>query len=417
MAGVTDTVLLEAPDTDPPRQPQWTAYGTPAYRRISLALFLAGFATFSLIYCVQPLLPEFARDFGVAPGIASLALSLTTGLLALAIFVAGAFSQMVPRRGLMFVSMAGAAVLNLAAALTPSFSLLLAARALVGLVLGGVPAVAMAYLAEEIEPAHLGRAMGLYVAGTAFGGMAGRVGMGLATDLTSWRGAMGLLGALDLAAAVGFVLLLPASRNFAVVRGFDPGFHLRTWRAHLRDPRLLRLFTLAFLLMSVFVALFNYASFRLAAAPYHLGQTASSMIFLTYALGMVASSSAGRLADRHGRARTLGAGLALLLAGIALTLSASLVWIVAGITLLTIGFFIGHSVASGWVGRVAQGAKGHAASLYLLFYYVGSSVTGTLGGWFWEHGGWHALAALTAMLTLVGFWVLVSLARSSRVDR
>lgn len=415
MASVTDTVLLEAADTDPPRQPQWTAYGTRAYRRISLALFLAGFATFSLIYCVQPLLPEFARDFGVAPGIASLALSLTTGLLALAIFVAGAFSQMVPRRGLMFVSMAGAAVLNLAAALTPSFSLLLAARALVGLVLGGVPAVAMAYLAEEIEPAHLGRAMGLYVAGTAFGGMAGRVGMGLATDLTSWRGAMGLLGALDLAAAVGFVLLLPASRNFAVVRGFDPGFHLRTWRTHLRDPQLMRLFTLAFLLMSVFVALFNYAGFRLAAAPYGLGQAATSMIFLTYALGMIASSSAGRLADRHGRARTLGVGLALLLAGIALTLSASLVWIVAGITLLTIGFFIGHSVASGWVGRVAQGAKGHAASLYLLFYYVGSSVTGTLGGWFWEHGGWRALAALTAVLTLLGFWVLVSLARLSRV--
>ena len=157
MAGVTDTVLLEAPDTDPPRQPQWTAYGTRAYRRISLALLLAGFATFSLIYCVQPLLPEFARDFSVAPGIASLALSLTTGLLALAIFVAGAFSQMVPRRGLMFVSMAGAAVLNLAAALTPSFSLLLAARALVGLVLGAGFGIATAAAMAAVP--RLGRAL------------------------------------------------------------------------------------------------------------------------------------------------------------------------------------------------------------------------------------------------------------------
>ncbi|MCC2975795.1 MFS transporter [Sphingomonas sp. PL-96] len=403
---MTDSFIPDERPAEEQRSAQWTAHGTAAYRRISLALFLAGFATFSLIYCVQPLLPEFAQDFVVAPGVASLALSLTTGLLALAIFAAGAVSQMVPRRGLMFGSMAGAAVLNVAAAWTPSFPLLLMARALEGLVLGGVPAVAMAYLAEEIDPAHLGRAMGLYVAGTAFGGMMGRVGMGLATDLTSWRGAMALLGGLDLVAAVGFALLLPASRNFAIVRGFDPGFHLRAWGAHLRDPRLLRLFALAFLLMSVFVALFNYAGFRLAAPPYRLGQTATSMIFLTYALGMVASSSAGRLADRHGRARTLGVGLALLLAGIALTLSASLVLIVAGITLLTIGFFIGHSVASGWVGRVAHGAKGHAASLYLLFYYLGSSVTGTLGGWFWQHGGWHALAALTAVLTLVGFWVL-----------
>ena len=37
--------------------------GTPAYRRVSLGLSLAGFATFSLLlYCTQPLLPVFAAD-------------------------------------------------------------------------------------------------------------------------------------------------------------------------------------------------------------------------------------------------------------------------------------------------------------------------------------------------------------------
>jgi MFS transporter, YNFM family, putative membrane transport protein len=57
--------------------------GTPEYRRASLALFLGGFATFSLLYCVQPLLPEFAAEFGVSAAQSSLALSLSTGLLAL----------------------------------------------------------------------------------------------------------------------------------------------------------------------------------------------------------------------------------------------------------------------------------------------------------------------------------------------
>ena len=43
----------------------WVQAGSPAYRRISLALFLAGFATFSLLYCVQPVLPELAAHFGL----------------------------------------------------------------------------------------------------------------------------------------------------------------------------------------------------------------------------------------------------------------------------------------------------------------------------------------------------------------
>ncbi len=59
---------------------------------------------------------------------------------------------------------------------------LLIARALEGLLLGGVPAVTMAWIAEEIAPEHLGKTMGLYIAGTAFGGMMGRVGMGILVE-------------------------------------------------------------------------------------------------------------------------------------------------------------------------------------------------------------------------------------------
>ena len=58
------------------------AKGTPAYRRLTLAMLFAGFSTFSLLYSVQPLLPEFARDFDLSAEAASLAVSLGTGPLA-----------------------------------------------------------------------------------------------------------------------------------------------------------------------------------------------------------------------------------------------------------------------------------------------------------------------------------------------
>ena len=227
--------------TEEPPDVLWIRQGSRQFRRASWALFLAGFASFSLIYCVQPLLPEFPAEFGINPATASLALSLTTGTLAFAILLSGAFAQLFTRRNLMFVSMMLAAIANIIAASTEGWAWLLAARALEGFVLGGVPAVAMAYLAEEIEPSSLGKAMGLYVGGTAFGSMAGRVGMGLVSAYTSWQVAMYALGAVCILAAIGFLLLLPPSRNFRP-QHMPLKNHLRIWAQHLGNPELRRFY-------------------------------------------------------------------------------------------------------------------------------------------------------------------------------
>jgi YNFM family putative membrane transporter len=392
--------------------PRRVATGTAEFRRMRLALFLGGFSTFSLLYCVQPLLPEFVATFHVSPAESALALSLSTGMLAVAIMAAATFSQALGRRGLMFASMGLAALLNLAAALAPSWPLLLLARALEGLVLGGVPAVAMAYVGEEMEPRDLGSAMGLYVAGTAFGGMMGRVGMGVLTEFGSWRWAMGVIALLDLAAAVAFISLLPRSRHFVQQKGFNPRLHLLAWGENLRNPDLVRLFAIGFTATAMFVTVFNYAGFRLRAWPYHLTQTGSSLIFLVYGFGIVASPFAGRLADRHGRRLPLLAGFTTMAGGVALTLCRPLPLLVLGVALVTAGFFATHSVASGGVGRLAGVAKGHATSLYMLFYYLGASLVGLAGGWFWQHGGWMGVAALASGVAFAGALVSLSLKES-----
>jgi YNFM family putative membrane transporter len=384
-----------------------------AYRRISAAMFLAGFATFSLIYCVQPLLPAFARDFHIGPAESSLALSVTTGSLAAAILCAVAGSQVLGRRGLMFASMCAAAILNVTDALAPTWHTLLTARALEGFVLGGVPAVAMAYLAEEIHPRGLGLSMGLYVGGTAFGGMVGRVGIGALTELISWRLALGILGAIDLLAAIGFFALLPESRYFQQRPSLDPSYHLSAWLSHLRHPGLPFLFLIGCLTMSAFVTIYNYTSFRLAELPYSLSPTQVSLIFVVYLFGIVASPLAGALADRVGRGPLLIASITIAAIGIGLTLVERLGVIIAGIVIMTTGFFIAHSVASGWVGSIAGTAKEHAASLYLLAYYLGSSVLGSIGGWFWASGGWSWVAGFAVILLAIACvaaqWVRASL--------
>jgi MFS transporter, YNFM family, putative membrane transport protein len=381
--------------------------GTRAYWRASVALLFAGYATFSLLYCVQPLLPAFSSAFGVSPAQSSLSLSVTTAALAFAVFVAGFVSEGWSRHRLMTLSLTLSALLTIGVSIAPQWHSLLVLRALEGLALGGVPAVAMAYLAEEAHPDGLGLAMGLYVGGTAIGGMAGRVITGVLADLFSWRVAIGAIGVLGILSMLAFRALLPPSRHFVPRRGLGFAHHRSALARQFTRPGLPALFLMAFVLMGSFVTRYNYIGYRLLAPPYRLSQTAIGGIFVVYLTGVIASPWSGRMADTFGRGRVLTGAIIIMLVGLGLTMLHSIPVIAAGIACVTFGFFAGHAVASGWVGRLAKEAKGQAAALYLLAYYLGSSVVGSYGGRFWTAHGWNGVAGLVGTLLAVG--VAVSL--------
>ncbi|WP_246796230.1 MFS transporter [Burkholderia perseverans] len=384
--------------------PPYLERGTRGYWHAAIALLFAGYATFSLLYYVQPLLPEFSGAFDVSPAQSSLSLSFATAALAIAIFVAGFVSEGLSRHRLMTASLTASSLFTLAAAFVPHWHELLVLRALTGLSLGGVPAVAMAYLAEEVHPDGLGLAMGLYVGGTAIGGMAGRVITGMLAEWFGWRIAVAGIGVLGLLSMLAFRALLPASRHFTPRRGLGLAHHRRALARHLTGRRELpALFLMGFVLMGSFVTLYNYIGYRLLAPPYAMNQATIGAIFVVYLVGVFASPWSGRMADSIGRGRVLMVSIVMMGAGVALTLLTPVAAIAAGIACVTFGFFAGHSVASGWVGRLATEGKGQAAALYLLSYYVGSSVIGSLGGHFWSASGWPGVAALVAALLAAGF--------------
>ena len=156
--------------------------------------------------------------------------------------------------------------------------------------------------------------------------------------------------------------------------------------------------------------MYNYLGFRLLAPPFSLSQTAVGAIFAVYLVGSASSAWIGHLAGRFGRRKVLWLTMVATIAGVALTLSDQLAVILAGIVIVTIGFFGAHSVASSWVGRRALTNRAQASSLYLLLYYLGSSVLGTAGGWFWARYGWPGVAGFVAGLFGVGLLVAIRLA-------
>ena len=371
--------------------------GSKEYQRANWALFFAGFVTFSTLYTFQPLFPNLVSEFAVSPAVASLSLSFATFALAVSLPISGSLSDAWGRRGMMGVAVVLASLLALVSATGDSLPALLTVRLLQGVVLAGVPAVAMAYLNEEIEPRALGGAMGLYIAGNAFGGMTGRILTAWLTDLLSWRAAVVGIGLLSLLLALLFLWLLPASRNFQR-RSLHLGQLSASLFNHLRNPGLLCLFFLAFTCMGGFVTLYNYVTFRLLGPDFNLSHAQVALIFLAYAFGACGSSVMGRLVDRFGRSPLLFMALAVMAVGLLLTLLPYLAAVVIGIVVFTIGFFGAHAIASAWVGVFAGQARAQASSLYLFSYYLGSSISGTGGGFFYASWGWLGVVLLILLL-------------------
>lgn len=371
--------------------------GTAAYRRATGALFCAGFATFALLYCVQPLLPLLAQHFAVSAAGSSLALSLTTLSLAICLLVSAALAESWGRKRVMAIALGLASLLGIACALVDSWHHLLWLRALLGLALSGLPALAMAYVGEEFDPEALPAAMGLYIGGTALGGLLGRLLAGLLSDLGGWPLALAGIAAMGVLALGLFIWLLPASRHFQAQYLSFSGL-LGNFTVHLRNPVLRRLFMMAFLLMGGFVALFNYVGFRLSAAPFNLSSSLIGLLFTVYLLGIISAGWAGRLVPRMGARQVMLGGIGIMLTGVALCATPWLSAAVAGLAMLTLGFFAVHAVASGQVGQRATVAKAQASALYLCAYYLGSSVIGYGAGYVWQHAGWLPMLALLAAL-------------------
>ncbi|GGJ21045.1 MFS transporter [Streptomyces brasiliensis] len=373
--------------------------GGPGYRRMSLALFLAGVATFALLYSTQALLPLISGEFGVAASEASWTVAAATGGLALFVLPMSALSERFGRRTVMTASLAVAVTVGMLVPFAPSIGTLVALRAVQGGALAGLPASATAYLAEEVRPRALVTAIGLFIAGNSVGGMSGRLITGWVAQEWGWRVAVGVIGTIAVGCAVAFRLLLPAPRHFTA-GSLRPRVLAGTVRDHLANPLLQRLYAIGALFMTVFGGVYTVIGYRLTEAPFGLPQGIIGSIFLVYLVGTVSASTAGRLVGRLGRRGALYLAGGTTASGLLLSLAASLPLVLLGLVLITAGFFAGHAVASSAVGKTATVGRAQASALYQSAYYIGSSAGSTVGALAFHAGGWTGTVGVGLLAVL-----------------
>ena len=360
---------------------------------------------FANVYVTQPLLPTLAQEFGVTALESSWTFTVTTLTLGLSLIFYGALSDALGRRGIMILTLTGVVGCGIGLSLVQDYHGLLVLRALQGLMLGGLPAIAIAYMNDEYAPRALALAVGLYIGGNTLGGIGGRLIGGFVGDWLGWHSAFIAMAAVSTLCLITFVLLLPKSEHFEP-RPLRPGSMARAIAAHLKNPSLFIAYLIGGLNFFIFINQYSYITFVLADEPYNLPASLLGMLFLTYLTGTFGSAISGKVADYLPQPRAMSLGILILILGSLVTLSESIWLIVLGFFMNSFGFFFCHSTASSWVSRNATHAKASASSLYLVFYYVGASTGGFYLQPFWSEWRWPGV--IGGSLLVLGFTLFLT---------
>jgi MFS transporter, YNFM family, putative membrane transport protein len=364
---------------------------------------------FAAMYSTQAILPELGREFRVSPSVAGLTISVVVLAVAAGALAWGPLSDRIGRKRSIVLASALLVAPTVAAALAPTFAVLLVCRALQGLCMPGLLAVGLPYVTEALAPSIGGQAMGYYVASLIAGGLIGRIGVAQLTAAVGWRWAIGGLAVLPLGAAILMqraLVDLPLPERTAG--------RLRGARRQLRNRRLLRTAAIGSTFYFTFVGVFSYAPYRLERAPYSLGTATSSLIFLFW-LGGAFTPLIGRLADRLGWQRLALASLGLGAGAIALTLSSPLALVLVGLALMAMANFAGVTAAQIGVAKASAVDRGAASAVYFCIYYAIGSLAAYVPGLAWQAWRWDGVALLE--LCVIGGVVLLLALRTAERRR
>jgi YNFM family putative membrane transporter len=370
----------------------------PGWRRLVWSIFLAGFATFTLVFSPQAFLPVLSADLLVTADTAAATVSATALGVAAGVLGWASISDRIGRVRAMQLSLVLALLLAIPIPFLPNLDVVLAVRFAEGLVLGAAPAVGMAYIAERVHERSAAQVAGTFVAGNAIGGIVGRLVSGFAADQGGWRLAF-MMTTVVSAMAIGAFLLV--SRRLRDERAARSVSTLVGIAANLRDPYMLAIYLQGFLLMGAFAVIYNFFGYHLQAEPFALPASITSALFIVYLAGTLASQRSSALAARIGTTRALVGGSTAMLVSLPVMASGSIPVMVAGLVVFTVGCFTAHPLASGLSGRSARIGRAQSTALYQISWLGGTSLFGWIGGIAYSSGGWTMALGFGAVLCVL----------------
>jgi len=380
----------------------------PGMARGLVTLFAAS-AGFSVanVYYGQPLLDALAADFRIDQAVVGSVVAMTQVGSALALLFVVPLGDLVDRRRLMRAQLVALLVALVAVATARTLPALFGGMLAVGLLGTAMTQGLLAYAASAASAHEQGRVVGAAQSGVFVGLLTARVFAGAVSDVAGWRWVYLLAALLMLVMGVLLWTRLPRLAPPHVRVGY-PQLILSMF-ALLRHERTLRVRGMLALLMFAALNIFWSALvLPLSAPPYSLPHTAIGAFGLVGVVGALAAARAGKWVDGgHGQRTTVVALALLILSWWPLAQLHTSLWILAvGIVLLDAAGQALHVTSQSMIVRTRPDAPGRLIGMYMLFYAVGSGLgaIGTTAAY--AAGGWRAVCALGAAVSVAAlvFW-------------
>lgn len=367
---------------------------------ISVCVFLSGFSCFAQLYYFQPLLPDLAKEFSLTASHSSFAISFSTLGMVIGLFTAMFIADRIPRKQLISWALLSSSIFSVISSFSTSFFFLVLLSAAKGFLLSGATSVSLAYISEEVLPQNKGKITGLYIAGNALGGMAGRVISSYISEEYSWRIASVSIGILCAFFALLFLFFSPRSTNFTPKKENFKSLITENLK-FITIKELVPFYIIGSLMLGIFVSLYNYLGFYLVKEPFNFSPYLIHYIYLMYLFGIFGSVATAKLTYYFDPVQVLKTTILISIPGIGLMYITNF-WIVTlGLAILTFDFFVIHVICNRIVSEYNVMKRSVTISIYLLAYYLGSSFWGSATGVVLDTWGWQYFLAGLIVLLLV----------------
>lgn len=358
----------------------------------TLIIIFTTVMTFSALYAPQPVQPIIMEYFNVSQSKSALLTTVTMFPLSIAPIFYGYMLESVSAKKMLLVSISVLAVCQFVFFVSDSFNLLVLLRFVEGLAIPAVLTGIMTYISVMTTKDNVQRIMAIYISSTILGGFSGRFFSGIISYYTNWRVMFLILG-ISLTASIFMLIRLEDNRASMAKMHLNAAFEV------LRAKGFLVLYMMIFSMFFMFAAVLNFIPYRLREINPASNSMLIGVMYTGYIMGIVTSLNSLRLIRLFGNElNTVFTGLGIFMLSLILFVSSDIWVMFAGMFIFCAGMFMTHTVASGYVNKLADSNKGVTNGLYVAFYYCGGTLGSILPGLVYESYGWNVFLSLLASI-------------------
>lgn len=364
-----------------------------------LTVLLTTFAGMAVLYAPQPLFPALAERFGISETAVASLITWSLVPMAIAPLFVGLLMQTIAPRHVLASSASLLGATELLFAFTDLFFGAVAIRFLQGALVSMMLAATMTYVSLKAE--RVSRVMAFYVASSILGGLLGRLAAGYGAV---WLGIPMVfvgVGAVTIGGAALAWMLTPEPETP------DRKVELGRLTNVLRSSPLVLLYGVVFSAFFVFTALLNFVPFRVTDLGVD-GSGTAGLAYIGFILGLVAALTANQIVNKvGGQLRAVGIGSLLLASALGFALVENYLAVVGSVVVASVGFFLVHTVLSGYVNQHAGERASSVNGLYVSIYYAGGAVGSYVPGLVYEMIGWTAFLGILSLVSVIGMLLFV----------